>query len=130
MSNTPSSPGWGLHASPFHEGELAVQERVGVREKMAVTGRQVVREYLTGQHREFFGLLPYSFVGSVDAQGRPWASILLGHAGFLDAVDAQTVAVQARPLHGDPPTAPRPESTGPTTPPAVGSFHPPIRLFK
>ncbi|WP_414444593.1 pyridoxamine 5'-phosphate oxidase family protein [Burkholderia sp. 22PA0106] len=102
MSNNSSSPGWGLDASPFHEGELAVQERVGVREKMAVTGRQVVREYLTGQHREFFGLLPYIFVGSVDAQGRPWASILLGHTGFLDAVDAHTVAVQARPLHGDP----------------------------
>ncbi|MBN3725449.1 2Fe-2S iron-sulfur cluster-binding protein [Burkholderia sp. Ac-20379] len=102
MSNTPSSPGWGLDESPFHEGELSVQARVGVREKMAVTGRQVMREYLTGQHREFFGLLPYIFVGSVDAHGQPWASILLGQPGFLDAPDAHTVAVQARPLHGDP----------------------------
>ncbi|MGF6770193.1 ferredoxin-NADP reductase/predicted pyridoxine 5'-phosphate oxidase superfamily flavin-nucleotide-binding protein [Paraburkholderia sp. GAS199] len=102
MSNTPPSPGWGLEQSPFHEGELAVQERVGVREKMAVAGRQVVREYLTEQHREFFGLLPYIFVGSVDAQGRPWASILLGKTGFLDAIDTTTVKVKATPLHGDP----------------------------
>ncbi|AQH03846.1 oxidoreductase (plasmid) [Burkholderia sp. KK1] len=102
MSNVPSSSGWGLDQSPFHEGELAVQERVGVREKMAAVSRHVVRHYLTEQHREFFGLLPYIFVGSVDAQGRPWASILLGNAGFMHASDSTTITIEAQPLHGDP----------------------------
>lgn len=102
MSQNPPSPGWSREESPFHEGELAVQARVGVREKMASMGRQFVRDYLTDQHREFFALLPYIFVGSVDAQGQPWASILLGETGFLQAVDSKTIHVIATPLYGDP----------------------------
>lgn len=67
----PFSPGWDLERSPFHDGELAIQERVGVRDKIDISGRRAVRRYLTDQHREFFALLPYVFVGSVGADGRP-----------------------------------------------------------
>jgi len=102
MSNVPFSPGWDLERSPFHEGELAVQARVGVREKIDVTGRRAVRRYLTDQHREFFPLLPYVFIGSVDGQGRPWASVLFGAPGFVTPTSATTVSVRARPAYGDP----------------------------
>lgn len=102
MSHVPSPPGWDLERSPFHEGELAVQDRIGVRAKMDQVGRRVVRRYLTDQHRNFFPLLPYVFIGSVDAEGRPWASILLGDPGFISPASPTEIHVRARPLHGDP----------------------------
>lgn len=102
MSNVPFSAGWDLERSPFHEGELAIQERVGVREKIDAQGRSAVRRYLTDQHREFFPMLPYVFMGSVDAEGRPWASMLFGEPGFVNPTSATTVSVKARPLFGDP----------------------------
>lgn len=102
MSITPAHPGWDLERSPFHPGELAVQERVGVREKIDVQGRRGVRRYLTDQHRAFFPLLPYAFLGSVDAQGQPWASMLMAEPGFVQVPDVHTLTIRARPLPGDP----------------------------
>lgn len=98
----PPSPGWDLERSPFHEGELAVQERLGVREKIDKQGRRAVRRYLTPQHREFFPMLPYVFIASVDADGKPWASMLVGQPGFVNPTSDVTVAIKARPLFGDP----------------------------
>lgn len=100
--NTTLTPGWDLERSPFHDGELAVQERMGVREKIEAQGRRALRRTLTEQHREFFGLLPYIFAGSVDADGRPWASVLFGQPGFVTTPDDKTMRVHARPLFGDP----------------------------
>lgn len=101
-SPVPFSPGWDLDRSPFHEGELAIQQRLGVRDKIDAQGRRANRRYLTEQHRDFFGLLPYVFVGSVDAHGQPWASMLFGAPGFVAAPDPHQLKVQARPLFGDP----------------------------
>lgn len=41
-------------------------------------------------------------VGSVDAGGRVWASLLVGEPGFLWAPDERTVRIAATPLPGDP----------------------------
>lgn len=102
MSEVPFSPGWDLEQSPFHEGELAIQERVGVREKMDALGRRAARRYLTEQHKAFFPMLPYIFVGSVDENGQPWASVLFGEPGFVMPTSNTTVSVHARALYGDP----------------------------
>lgn len=102
MSSAAPEPGWDLEASPFHSGELAIQDRVGVREKLDASGRRATRRYLTAQHRDFFPLLPYVFIGSVGADGQPWASLLMGEPGFVSAPDAHHLAVRARPLFGDP----------------------------
>lgn len=101
--NTPSPPpGWDLPQSPFHPGEIAIQQRVGVAEKIDAQGRRAVRRYLTEQHREFFPLLPYAFIGSVDAGGQPWASMIVGAPGFMAAPDPHRLEIAARPLFGDP----------------------------
>lgn len=94
--------GWDLEASPFHPGELAVQERLGVRAGIDAQARRVVRRFLTEQHRAFFPLLPYVFVGSVDSRARPWASMLIGHPGFVSAPDATTLRARTRLVSGDP----------------------------
>jgi uncharacterized protein len=96
------NPGWSHQASPFHVGEIAIQERVGVRTKMEAQGRRVIRDYLTKQHREFFAQLPFLIAGTIDAQGRPWASILVGEPGFLSTPDERTLQVSSKPLFGDP----------------------------
>jgi uncharacterized protein len=96
------NPGWSRQESPFHAGEIAIQERVGVRTKMEAQGRRVIRDYLTEQHREFFAQLPFLIAGTIDAQGRPWASILVGEPGFLSTPDECTLQASSRPLFGNP----------------------------
>jgi ferredoxin-NADP reductase/predicted pyridoxine 5'-phosphate oxidase superfamily flavin-nucleotide-binding protein len=92
------------HAStdPFHAGEKAVQARLGVQERMLDVGRRVIRPYLPDQHREFYAQLPFVLVGSVDALGRPWASVLVGEPGFMGSPDPSHLDIKAQPVPGDP----------------------------
>jgi uncharacterized protein len=94
--------GWSGTESPFHRGELAIQARLGIQEQMDKQGRRVIRDYLPNQFRQFFAQLPYVIVGTVDVEGSPWASILVGEPGFLSSSDDRTLQVVAKPLFGDP----------------------------
>ena len=87
---------------PFHEGECAAQERVGVREKMRAVGQQVIRDFMPDQHREFFTQLPFVIVGTVDEQGQPWASVLANPPGFIASPTPHELVICARPLTADP----------------------------
>ncbi|MES2398904.1 MAG: pyridoxamine 5'-phosphate oxidase family protein [Pseudomonadota bacterium] len=93
-----------MSAPTFHEGERAVQERVGpgIREKLAEIGPRVIRDFMPDQHRDFFEQLPFVLAGTVDAQGQPWASVLAAPKGFIQSPDARTLLVKAHPLTGDP----------------------------
>lgn len=97
-----SSSGWGRISSPYHPGEMAVQERAGARAFAERAGRQVIREYMPEQHQAFFAMLPYVFMGSLDERGRPWASVLSGSPGFLQSPDPRHLLVSALPPLGDP----------------------------
>ncbi len=97
-----ASPGWTRTESPFHSGEQAIHARFGLQEHMDKQGRRAIRDYLPEQHRQFFAQLPYVIVGTVDAAGNPWASILVGEPGFLSSPDDRTLQVTAKPLFGDP----------------------------
>lgn len=91
-----------MSAAPFHEGELALQERAGSRAKLAEIGPRVIRDYMPDQHREFFAQLAFIVVGSVDANGQPWASVLTGEPGFATSPDPRRLDIRARPLAHDP----------------------------
>ncbi len=54
------------------------------------------------QHRQFFAQLPLFLVATVDEQGRPWASPLIGSPGFLHSPEPHLLHVAAQPLYGDP----------------------------
>ncbi|MEG4202621.1 pyridoxamine 5'-phosphate oxidase family protein [Microcoleus sp. Pol7_A1] len=95
-------PGWTRTESPFHAGELAIQDRMGTQTKMDRQGRQMIREYLPDQFRQFFSQLSYIIVGTVDVTGSPWASILVGKPGFVSTPDDRTLQIAAKPLFGDP----------------------------
>jgi len=88
--------------SPFHEGERAIQERVGAAAEADELGRKMIRPYMPDQHREFYAGLSYLFLGSVDAEGWPWASVLTGAPGFIATPDKYRLRVAARPLADDP----------------------------
>jgi len=87
--------------STFHAGELAAQERVGVRAQMDAVGRHHVRDRMPQQHRDFFGQLPLLFIGARDTNGQPWATALAGAPGFVSTPDARTVRIDASLLPGD-----------------------------
>lgn len=82
-------------ASPWHEGEIELQKRLGVAEQMDPVGRRVLRPFLLDQHREFYPLLPFIAIGSVDPDGWPWATIRAGKPGFMHSPDPLTLTVEA-----------------------------------
>jgi predicted pyridoxine 5'-phosphate oxidase superfamily flavin-nucleotide-binding protein len=86
----------------FHEGELAMQEVAGVRERLAEFGSRVIRDFMPDQHREFFEHLPFIVTGIVDQEGQPWASMRVGEPGFMTTPDARRLAVRASALPHDP----------------------------
>lgn len=86
----------------FHAGERAVQQRVGVAERMAEIGPRVIRDYMPDQHRDFFAQLPFVVLGSMDAQGQPWASVLAQPPGFIRSPDATMLRLEALPDASDP----------------------------
>ena len=89
-------------SSPFHAGEQAVQTRLGVREQIEKMGRRMVLNHLPEQHQRFYRSLPFLLIGTTDAQGRPWASLLAGKPGFMTSPNAYALKVAARPLFGSP----------------------------
>jgi predicted pyridoxine 5'-phosphate oxidase superfamily flavin-nucleotide-binding protein len=86
----------------FHAGESLMQERVGMRERMAELGPHVLRPFMTEQHQAFFAQLPFVIVGSVDAEGQPSASILAGAPGFTGSPDPHHLLIRSRPSTDDP----------------------------
>ena len=88
--------------SPFHEGELALQRSAGSIVRLAEVGPRFIRDYMPEQHREFFAQLPFLVIGALDAQGQPWASVLVGPPGFARSPDPRQLAVGAQPGPDDP----------------------------
>ncbi|WP_017222180.1 pyridoxamine 5'-phosphate oxidase family protein [Moritella dasanensis] len=91
-----------LTASPFHRGEQAIQEKLGVREQMERFGSRVIRDHMPQQHREFYQQLPFIFVGHGDKDGWPWASILFNKPGFIQSPNDQSLQLNTQPVIGDP----------------------------
>ena len=83
----PAEPAW-------HEGELALQARAGAVTRMRGIGiTQVGRRWMPDQHQAFYAQLPFVVLGSVDAQGRPWATLRAGPVGFMQALDSRQLAL-------------------------------------
>ncbi len=90
---------------PWHAGEVALQTRLGVADRMAELGGRVIRDLMPMQHREFFARLPFVAAGAVDAAGDPWATILTGPPGFAHSPDPRTLRLDALPAADDPAAA-------------------------
>lgn len=85
----------------YHAGEIAVQTRAGVRwqaDKLAAG----IRGVISPDRGEFIAAQRMAMLGTVDRRGRVWASVVTGEAGFLQALDEQTIRIAAVPVAGDP----------------------------
>ena len=89
-------------AAAFHVGEQALQERVGVRERMAAVGPVVLRDHMPDQHRELFEKLPTLLLGALDGEGQPWATMVAGPPGFVQTPDAGSMHLDVAPDAADP----------------------------
>jgi len=76
--------------NPYHEGELQVQERVGVLQEGAQNARVIQDSIIKGALR-FIGQLPMAVFGSLDHEENVWASVFLGRPGFMQAENEQMV---------------------------------------
>ncbi len=79
-----------------------MQERAGVREQIEPIGHRILRDHMPDQHRAFFEMLPTLFIGLLDAERRPWASVIGGPPGFVKSPDPRTLVVAGLPALGDP----------------------------
>lgn len=91
-----------MSSEAFHAGECALQARAGVRERLAVHGAQIMRTFMPEQHCDFFRQLLFIVVGSVDGEGQPWASMLAGPRGFIDAPDPGRLVIHTLPSAASP----------------------------
>ncbi|WP_369778748.1 pyridoxamine 5'-phosphate oxidase family protein [Streptomyces sp. R33] len=86
---------------PYHQGSLAVQERVGVRGVAEHVGRSIgtgIREVAAA----FLVQQPHLVVGAADPAGALWASLLTGAPGFVRATGPDRIAVTGGLPAGDP----------------------------
>ncbi len=88
--------------SPFHIGEQTLQKQAGVREQMEQFGRQVIRDHMPEQHRNFYQQQPFILAGHADADGNPWASLLYGEPGFIHSPDPHRLQINSPVIAGDP----------------------------
>lgn len=88
--------------SPFHIGERAIQKHAGKHEPLQKFGHLAIRPFMPDQHRSFFGQLPFVVMGSVDADGWPWASMIAGTPGFMASPDRTRLDISAAPADDDP----------------------------
>ncbi|HUF36864.1 MAG TPA: pyridoxamine 5'-phosphate oxidase family protein [Gemmatimonadales bacterium] len=88
-------------ADGFHPGEVAVQERAGVRHRAGRIAGAVHRD-IPDAARTFLEERPFVVLATADPAGRPWASVLGGPAGFASVPDPRTVRLEAVPTAGDP----------------------------
>ncbi|MDT3442307.1 MULTISPECIES: pyridoxamine 5'-phosphate oxidase family protein [unclassified Pseudofrankia] len=84
----------------LHSGERAVQARVGLPPDPR--GSAVVGATIPTVAADFLGQQRMLLLGAADEAGAVWVSLLTGTAGFVAAVDEETIVVDALPAAGDP----------------------------
>jgi predicted pyridoxine 5'-phosphate oxidase superfamily flavin-nucleotide-binding protein len=91
---TPTGP---APASPFHQGERAVQQAAGVREEAEKRGQHMLTANLARAQAEFFNAAPFLVTSHLDERGQPWAGLVTGKPGFLKtSPDSRLVSLQKR----------------------------------
>jgi len=86
----------------FHEGELAVQQKAGVRAEAARLRRMLDPADLTGGPGRFLAGQRFALLSGRDHEGRLWISSVTGSEGFLEASGPDSLKVHAAPALGGP----------------------------
>jgi hypothetical protein len=87
--------------SRFHEGEIEVQRRHGVRDDADRVG-QIVATQIPDSLRPLLARQRLAVAATLDARNRPWASLLTGPEGFIEAVDEELLRLDVHLRPDDP----------------------------
>ena len=86
-----------MNGAPFNSDELAAQILAGGGPR-----GHGIHDFMPDQHRAFLAQQPCLFIGAIDADGSPLATLLCGRPGFVRSPDAATLHIAALPEAGDP----------------------------
>ena len=90
--------------SVYHDGEIAVQAQNGVETAARLTSA-AIQDRIPCSAMAFIAQQPLAVIGSLDADGNVWASLVFGQPGFLHTSDDQSLWLQRSQCHsavGDP----------------------------
>ena len=82
---------------PFHNGEITVQTRAGVREEAEQIGK-VISDIIKPAAAEFLRTQQIAIASTIAADGSVWASLFTGSPGFVQALDKQTIQITPFPI--------------------------------
>ncbi|MFZ0679196.1 pyridoxamine 5'-phosphate oxidase family protein [Candidatus Binatus sp.] len=85
----------------FHSGEIAVQERAGVRDIAEDVGEGIA-DHLPPGATDFLERRQMAVLGTVDSRGNVWASVVTGDPGFIETIDDRALKIAARISTSDP----------------------------
>jgi predicted pyridoxine 5'-phosphate oxidase superfamily flavin-nucleotide-binding protein len=75
-----------MQPTPYHPGELMVQQRAGEAAPASLNGRNVA-PHVTAAARGFVSQQDLVLLGTADLHGRLWASLITGRPGFAAVSD-------------------------------------------
>ena len=90
---------------PFHEGELEVQNRLGLHTEAKQNSGVITDSIVKGAFR-FIEQQRMAVLGSIDQDENIWASVLVGEAGFMQPATERLITFDLSKITGnehDPP---------------------------
>lgn len=102
VQETVKVPSYRKHHRP-HQGEKEVHKRQDVPDRVAESLADFVTDDIPEEHVAFLRSLKYLALTTMDADGRPWISLLVGEPpSFIDVLGPNQLRVRATLVHGDP----------------------------
>jgi uncharacterized protein len=90
-----------LEMMRFHSGEIAVQERAGVRDTAEDVAEGILA-HIVPAATGFLERRQMAVLGTVGDDGSVWASVVAGEPGFIQVADEHTLRIALRSCRGDP----------------------------
>ena len=87
--------------SKFHEGEIAVQSHIGVRNEAENISDLFIHKFLEPKAQEFVSQRRLAIASTIDQQGRSWASWLTGKPNFIEVFNDTEVVITPYPIAVD-----------------------------
>src|SRR5262249_3790801 len=89
-----------MNGGPFHEGELAIQRRLGELDLASHNGRGISGRIVRGAF-DFVAAQPFAVARPRDRAAAPWPTVLYGAPGFARVLDARRLVLSLGLLAAD-----------------------------
>lgn len=79
-----------MSKSPFHSGELAIQNKYGIMHNPVVV-EKLLKDHISNRYLPFIEQQSTVIIGTTDEKGMLWTSMLLGDYGFVKVVSPKQI---------------------------------------